>query len=659
MIDDGWKFDRREIGGGGQSVAFDDSQWDNVTLPHTWNAKDGQDGGNNYYRGGAWYRRKLTIDPKDIGKSFFLRFEGAATVADVYVNGTHVGQHRGNFGAFCFEITDYVHAGEDNVVAVRADNSKFDDVPPISGDFTISGGLYRDVHLLTLSPLSVSPTDDASPGVYLTPMGMDGASATVAANVKLRNGHIGTVVAQVICTIIDAKGTPVAVAQTSRRMEARTSTDAGLKLTIPRPHFWNGLRDPYMYRAIVQVKQGEFVVDEVTQPLGLRTFDVDPNHGFFLNGKHYALHGVNRHQDRIDKGWAISKKDLEEDYDFIRELGATAVRLAHYEHSEDEYSLCDQKGLVVWAELAYVNETGAMPGFGENAKQQLRELIKQNYNHPSICFWSLFNELSFGKAQKEEKPEQVQLVRELNALAKELDPTRATVAATHLAPEHPVNWISDLTAFNKYYGWYGGTVADWPIILDDWHMHFPDKRIGLSEYGAGASINQHEYRTVRPDTRSQWHPEEWQCTVHEAVWKAVKDREWIWGTFAWCMFDFASDGRSEGDHMGRNDKGLVTYDRKTRKDAFYFYKANWSNEATVHITASRMNPRPAGLMQVKVYSNCDQLELFLDGATIGVGTGKDGIYLWDANLSPGKHKFVAVGLKDGKTYKDQVVWEIK
>ncbi len=427
MIDDGWRFTRRDVGGGAQTAGHDDSTWSVVNLPHTWNAQDGQDGGNNYYRGAGWYRRLLAIDPAEADKSFFLRFDGAATVTDVYVNGKHAGQHRGNFGAFCFDVTNLVHVGLDNVIAVRVDNRRFDDVPPLSGDFTIFGGLYRDVHLLTLDPLSVTPLDDASPGVYLKPVKHDADSATVQVLTKLRNGRDADMIADVVCKIYDSKGKIVAANTVRQRVAAGTPTDAVMNVAIDRPHYWDGVRDPYLYRAEVEVHAGPVVTDVVTQPLGLRDFNIDPANGFFLNGKRYALHGVNRHQDRLDKGWAIGPKEHEEDYALIREMGATGVRLSHYEHADYFYQLCDRGGLVVWAELAYVNQTGSKPEFGANARQQLRELIKQNYNHPSICFWSLYNELGFGKDGDEEKPEQMRMVEDLNALAHELDPSRPTV----------------------------------------------------------------------------------------------------------------------------------------------------------------------------------------------------------------------------------------
>jgi beta-galactosidase len=652
-LNGGWRFVRRDVANA-QSSSLDDRNWQHVNLPHTWNNLDGQDGGNDYYRGVGWYRRHVSIPASDRGKRFFIRFEATATVADVFVNGTQVGTHRGNFAAFCFDITNQVHIGDDNILAVRVDNSKFHDVPPLSGDFTIFGGLYRDVSLLVREPLCISPIDDASPGVYLTATRIDDKSADVTVTTKLLNAGNAADADLKITVAKDA--TAVTSSTVRQRVDAHATAQAIAIVTIPRPHLWDGVNDPYLYHVIIELLRNGKSVDRVTQPLGLRRFNVDPQLGLILNGRRYPLHGVNRHQDRPNKGWAISHADHEEDFRLIREMGCTGVRLAHYQHAVYFYSLCDQGGLVAWAELPMVNDIGHSGEFAENAKQQLRELIKQNYNHPSIFFWSLYNELAlrgpnFGDEQR--------LVTELRDLAHKLDPTRPTTAATHkMQIDHPVNWIPDLIAFNRYYGWYTGRVNDWPGALDKLHEAFPNRCIGISEYGAGASIFQHEQPTTKPKTGGSWHPEEWQSVVHEAAWDAMKDRPWLWCTFIWNMFDFAADQRHEGDHAGRNDKGLVTYDRKTKKDAFFFYKANWTDEPVIHINDSRFTSRPVGPTQIKIYSNCDDVTLFIDGNRLAPRRSQgDCVFIWrDVMLDPGGHKIQAVGHKAGRTHMDTCNW---
>ncbi|MGD1278054.1 MAG: glycoside hydrolase family 2 TIM barrel-domain containing protein [Tepidisphaeraceae bacterium] len=651
VLSDGWRFVRQDVAGA-QAPLLDDSHWQSVDLPHTYNALDGQDGGDNYYRGPAWYRLHLPLGSEIDGRQVYLRFEGAALMAQVYVNGQKAGEHRGAFAAFCFNITPLVHRG-DNVIAVRVDNAKSPDVPPLVGDFNICGGLYRNVHLLTLNPLCISPTDDASPGVYLTPVQVDSDSATVQVTVELRNDLGRSRSVAVRCSIADAGGRQVAAGTAQQSIPARGTAEARTTLVVRQPHLWNGRDDPYLYRAIVELADGGRTVDLVDQPLGLRHFRVDPNSGFYLNGRSYPLHGVCVHQDYLDRGWAIRPAEIERNYSFIDDIGCTAVRLAHYQHPEYEYALCDRKGIAVWAELALVNDITDSTAFSENAAQQLRELIKQNYNHPSIFFWSLYNEL--GPRTRTDWP----LVSRLNELAHRLDPHRLTVAASHLPTWHPVVWVPDITAFNRYFGWYRPTAADWPVWLDTVHAQHPNRAIGISEYGAGASVIQHEPPTSRPYTLGPWHPEEWQAATHEAAYLAMKQRPWIWGTYVWCMFDFASDARHEGDHAGRNDKGLVTADRKIKKDAFYFYKAQWSSEPFVYITSRRFNPRPPGPADLKVYSNCDSVELFVNGKSLGAQSSADHVFAWrDVPLQLGTCWVQALGQKNARQYTDSCAWTI-
>jgi beta-galactosidase len=652
ILKTGWRFIRKDIPSA-QSTGFNDADWQTVTLPHTWNALDGQDGGDNYYRGACWYRLNLPIDSTDTAKQLFLRFEAASLVADLYVNGQSAGRHVGGFAAFCFDITPLVHSGN-NVIAVRVDNSHSPDIPPLSGDFTICGGLYRDVHLLVLNKISISPTDDASPGIYLKPTQIDRKIAVVNVLARLRNDSENDQTVIVRYAIRDAEDHEVAATQSPQTIPAHSKSDAASNLIINSPHLWNGRDDPYLYHAIVDLIQNGELLDRVVQPLGIRSFRVDAQKGFFLNDHSYPLHGVAVHQDYFNKGWAISSDDIDKSYRLIEEMGCTTVRLAHYQHPEYEYSLCDRTGIVVWAEACLVNRIGDTAAFSENARRQVRELIKQNYNHPSIFFWSLFNEL--GPRTRTDW----QLVHDLNDIAHNLDPDRRTVAASHLPAEIPLNGYTDIIGFNRYFGWYTGTIADWPTELDKLRVALPNGTIGISEYGAGASIHQHENPTTQPSTKGHWHPEEWQSIVHEAAWRAIKERPWLWGTYVWNMFDFASDARDEGDTPGRNDKGLVTADRETKKDAFYFYKANWTSHPFVHICEKRFDPRPAGPAQLKVYSNCDSVELILNGKSLGKRSSSDHVFVWNqVPLSQGKIELTATGEKNRNQFADRCSWVVK
>ena len=646
-VNDGWRFDRADAAGA-EAATFDDAAWQPVTLPHTWNNVDGQDGGNNYHRGPAWYRRHLSYDPAWAGRRVYLRVGAANTDAAVYVNGKQAGTHRGGFAAFCFDVTDLLHGG-DNVVAVRVDNAKDKDVPPLSADFTFFGGLYRGVQLVVADPLSVSPVDDAGPGVYVRQdaVSADEAKLTVTTVVRNRSGRVRP--ATVHCEVAGAS------ADSTLGLPDGQSGSVEQHLIIPHPHLWDGRRDPFEYPVHVTVADNATVTDAVDQRVGLRSYRVDPEHGFSLNGHPYRLFGVNRHQDRVDAGWAVSADDERGDFRNITDLGCTALRLSHYEQSPSFYDLCDGGGVVVWAEIPLVNEITESPAFGDNAEQQLRELIKQNYNHPSICFWGLFNELHGGKSE----PQELALVGRLNDAAHRLDPVRPTTSASNQSVKDPLAMITDVAAYNRYTGWYSGHMDEWPRTVDEIHAAHPDRCFGISEYGAGAAVTQHEPWPVKqPKTGGKWHPEEYQASVHERAWAAMKDRPWLWGTFLWCLHDFAADQRNEGDHPGRNDKGLVTYDGQTRKDAFYFYQANWSDKPMVYVADRRFTPRPAADADgpLKVYSNCDQLAVTVDGQPVPAIPPNDVHVSWwrSVQLKPGENHIEAVGTRGGVRVSDAV-----
>ncbi len=656
-LDANWRFLRQDVPAA-SAPAFDDSAWEKVTLPHTWNAQDGQDGGSNYYRGPAWYRTHLAVTPA-AGKSYFLQFDGAALVADVFLNGKPVGTHAGGFQAFCFDITPLLNPTGDNVLAVKVNNARDPRVAPLAGDFTIFGGLYRHVHLLTRNNFSIAPIDDgiASPGIYLKQSNVSADKADVEATINIMGGPgapKGPVTIQ--WTLLDADHKALqtgAVGVNLTTVNAGTlitsPSEATAKFSIDRPHLWNGIQDPYMYSVQIDVKSGDTILDSDTQPLGLRFFRVDPDKGFFLNGRPYSLHGVNRHQDRLDKGWAISRADMEEDYRLIAGMGCTAVRLAHYQHDQYFYDLCDRGGMAVWAELCLVNDIDLAPEFAQISKQQLTELIKQNYNHPGIFFWSIYNEQHMAVTDQP----RLGLVSSLNALARQLDSTRLTVGASDRPPAHPITLLTDLTAYNRYDGWYTGAPEAWPATLDTLRQALPARAYSMSEYGAGASVIQHQENPPKPTTTARWHPEEWQCLVHEAAWKALAARPYIWGTFLWNFADFGVDSRSEGDTLGRNDKGLVTYDRKIKKDAYYFYQATWTPPTTMPMVHINLPEKlPYSPTQIKVYSNCDAVELFADGKSLGTKLAPDHIFIWNSLKLPaqGAVKIAA----DGKTAKTAV-----
>ncbi len=657
-LDQGWRFLGSESPGA-LAPAFDDSAWSPVDLPHTWNALDGQDGGG-YRRGAGWYRRHYRAPAALSGRRLYLQFDGACLMADVYVNGAHVGTHQGGFARFRFDVTDALKPGADNVIAVRVDNSSLG-IPPASSDFTLFGGLYRDVSLLVTDPVQVATMDRASSGVFVEQgeVSKDRADLLVRAEIENHGALPRTV--DVLMQVLDAARGPVPGAEVKLRLEiaAGGSEDITKKVSVARPHLWDGRRDPYLYSLRVEVRPvaangspGE-VSDAVEEPLGLRSFSVDPDRGFILNGHPLDLRGFNRHQDWPDKGWAVSRDDEAVDFGLMLEAGATAVRLSHYQQSQYWLERCDRAGLVAWAEIPDWQRILGTAQFLESAKAQLAEMISQNYNHPSVCFWCIGNETG--------GPAALPTLRALQPYARLLDPTRPTTYAANHDSGDPKDWVTDVVAFNRYDGWYRGDLSNFGAFLDQAHREHPRNAIGLSEFGAGASIFQHEENPSRPRPSGPYHPEEYQCLYHEAYLAALKARPYVWCKFIWCLHDFPSDGRNEGDHPGRNDKGLVTFDRKVRKDAFYLYKANWSEEPVVHLTDSRFTDRASATTQVKVYSNADEVTLEVNGARVGALRDPSGsrVFTWrGVPLAPGPNRVTARVTIGGREYSDSCVWTL-
>jgi beta-galactosidase len=647
-----WRFTLNDVAGAEQS-GFDDSGWQTVTLPHCWGWAEAQ-AGKDYYRGPGWYRRELAVIAQP-GKRYFLRFEAASLVADVYLNGKKLGEHRGGFGAFCFEITQQLAATGTNLLAVRVDNSKVPDIAPLAGDFSVYGGLYRPVHLIVTEEENISLLDHGSPGVVWSQTSVNETQAVLDVTAQVSNGTTKKTPLKLVATVLDADGKVIVASEQSAPLAPRESAPYFIRLTVPQPHLWNGRKDPYLYKAVIELRStNDLVLDRVEQPLGLRYFSVDPDNGFFLNGQPYHLHGVDRHQDFIDKGWAITEADMDTDMALLKELGATVIRCAHYQHSDYFYSLCDRAGILVWAEIPQVNIIRATPEFENTSQSQLLDLIRQNINHPAIFVWSLGNEI--GTSSDDPHREQM----DLKAIAHGEDPTRPTIEATMTAARPQMNRIPDLLGWNIYPGWYRGTKEDYGRELDSHRDSSQHGGFCVSEYGAGANTAQHEQNPVQPTPKGPWHPEEWQAEVHEAAWAALKQRPFVWGTFVWCMFDFAVSTRHEGSQEGLNDKGLVTRDRKTRKDAFYFYKANWSDEPMVYIASHRFIERTNAVTDVKIYSNASEPELFLNDVSQGKrNEGVNGVFIWkDITLSPGENKIAAHAEKNGHALKDECVWTL-
>ena len=614
-----------------------------VDLPHTWNAQDALSGKIDYKRGIGNYEKNLFIRPEWKGKRLFIRFEGVNNIADVFINRRHIGEHRGGYGAFIFEITGKVEYGKENSILVRVNNGEQLDIMPLVGDFNFYGGIYRDVHLLITDETCISPLDYASPGVRLIQDSVSHRYAKVRATVDLSNGSSGNQKVELNVRLLDGQRV-VKEGTKNVNLSGNEVMQQELTFEIDQPHLWNGRQDPFLYQAEVTLFRNGQMVDRVTQPLGLRFYRIDSDKGFFLNGKHLPLKGVCRHQDRSEVGNALRPQHHEEDAALMLEMGVNAVRLAHYPQATYFYDLMDKNGIIVWAEIPFVGPGGYndkgfvdLPAFRANGKEQLKELIRQHYNHPSICVWGLFNELT----ELGDNP--VEYIKELNVLAHQEDTTRPTTSASNQMGD--LNFITDAIAWNRYDGWYGGTPADLGKWLDRMHKDHPEICIAISEYGAGASIYHQQDSLVKTVPTSWWHPENWQTYYHIENWKTISSRPYVWGSFVWNMFDFGAAHRTEGDRPGINDKGLVTFDRKVRKDAFYFYKANWNREKPMlYLTGKRNTVRTQRLQTITAFTNLSGAELFVNGKSYGKAIPDSyAILEWkNVELEPGENEIKVV-----------------
>ncbi len=648
LINDNWKFTY------GYEVKR--NVFERIDLPHTWNAIDAHSGELDYYRGLGNYEKDVYIDEAWKNKRLFLKFYGVNTIANVFINGQHIGEHRGGYTAFIYELTDKVQYGHKNTIMVRANNAPQLDIMPLLGDFNFYGGIYRNVELILGDQALISPLDYASSGLYLTQKKVTRAQAEVEALVKISNPK------QLSGLYLTLK----VINEESVVIEKKVSIDPSqqdvkIPLTINKPRLWNGIKDPFMYKVEVRLTDGKTVNDNITQTLGLRYYHVDPDKGFFLNGEHLALHGVCRHQDRALVGNALRQEHHDEDLVIMQEMGANAIRLSHYPNAPYVYNMLDKAGFISWSEIPFVGPGGYrdkgfvdQESFKNNGKQQLVEMIRQQYNHPSICFWGLYNEL------KTSGDNPIPYVKELQRLAEAEDPSRITTAASN-TENHQLQEITDLIAWNRYFGWYRGAPKDIGPWLDKVHSERPEFKIGLSEYGAGGSPFHHENDLIKPKATGRWHPESWQAHYHEEYWKVIDQRPYIWGTFIWNMFDFGAVHRSEGEVIGQNDKGLVTIDRRIKKDVFYFYKANWNTEDKfTYICERRFDIRNTAQTSVRVYSNCEEVELIVNGVSQGKLEGEYGIFPWkDIALTKGKNTIKTIGLSGKETYTDSCVWTLQ
>ncbi|MEF2879161.1 MAG: glycoside hydrolase family 2 TIM barrel-domain containing protein [Blautia sp.] len=627
-LNDNWKFIQKDAGLP-QTLPAD---WQDVNLPHCWNAVDGHDGNGSYDRGKYWYAKSFSTPKQPLGGGkLFVEVLAAGQQATVYMNGKEVAYHEGGYSIFRADITEQCKEEGENLLVIACSNELKDSVYPQSADFTFYGGLYRGVNLISVPDAHFDLEYYGGPGIQVTPTPTEGgASFEIVSYVKNVDENF-----TVLYTICDAQGQEVAQA-------CRPAESPAVTVFVPDAQLWE-IDSPYLYTVKAVLQRRNEAYDEISVQAGVRSFSCHPDKGFIINGKETPLRGVSRHQDMLYKGNALTREDHYTDAKIIKELGANTIRLAHYQHSQDFYDACDEMGFVVWAEIPFISVMNPDPAAHENCISQLKELIIQNYNHPSICFWGISNEILIGGISEK----LVENHHELNALAKSLDPTRlTTIAHVSMTPiEGPMHHITDVESYNHYFGWYGGKMEDNGPWMDNFHKIHPDICLGLSEYGCEGIITYHG-----PNPACKDYSEEYQALYHEHMAKMLDERPWIWSSHVWNMFDFGCAARNEGGVAGRNNKGLVTIDRKTKKDSYYIYKAYWNKEPMVHLCGKRYAQRAGETTQIRVYSNQPSVTLYLNGEKVEEQSA-DKVFVFQVALAEGFNTLLAVAgeVKDTMT----------
>ncbi|MCD7931645.1 MAG: beta-galactosidase [Tannerellaceae bacterium] len=632
-----------------------EADWEEVEIPHTWNAKDMQTRANNFYEGVGYYRKTYFMPADWDTKRVFLRFEGVGAVAEVYVNGSLVTTHKGGYSAFACEIGTLLKAGEENEIIVKADSSSRPDVIPVNHVlFGVYGGMYRPVWLIATETTNICVTDHASAGVYITQKNVSKKKADVRVKVKLDNSTLQPAKLNLNNTLYNQAGKAIATDNRFFELSPQGVQSIESSFTIKNPTLWNGRKNPYLYKVVTRLYENGKLIDEVIQPLGLLNIEIKAGDGFYLNGEKYPMYGVCRYQDWWGLGSALKNEHHDFDLETIMDLGATTVRFAHYQQSEYLYSRCDSLGLIIWAEIPFVNRVSGQEA--ENAHSQLREMIRQGFNHPSIYVWGLHNEVYRPHEYTKE------LTKSLHDLAKTEDPDRYTVSVNgygHM--EHPVNLNADIQGMNRYFGWYEKTIQDMKPWIEKMETEYPDQIFMLTEYGADANIHhQTEYIGDALSWTKEFYPETFQTKTHEYHWSVIAEHPYIIASYLWNTFDFCAPLWTRGGVPARNMKGLMTFDRKVKKDSYFWYKANWSEDPVLYLTERRNKDREKEITKVTVYSNIGTPEVYLNGQKLtGIRKGYTDVhYVFDkVKLQRGTNMLKAVIEKNGKIYEDKIEWQ--
>ena len=624
-----WRFIQKDAGLP-QTLPED---WQKIDLPHSWNAVDGHDGNGSFDRGRYWYAKSFETPRQPLaGGRVYVEFPAAGQQATVYVNGTEVAYHEGGYSAFRADVTDLCAEEGENLLVVACSNENKSSVYPQAADFTFYGGLYRGVNLISVPAAHFDLDYFGGPGLQVTPVPCECGGATFEMVSWVTGGDENFTV---LYSVKDAQGREVASA-------VRPADQTKVTVYVPDVTRWD-IDNPYLYTVTATLQRRNEAYDEISARVGVRSFSCDPQKGFIINGAETPLRGVSRHQDQLYKGNALSREDHYSDARIIKEQGANTIRLAHYQHSQDFYDACDELGFVIWAEIPFISVMNPDPAAHQNCISQMKELIIQNYNHPCICFWGVSNEILIGGISEQ----LVENHKELNALCKELDPTRlTTIAHVSMTPiESPMHGITDVESYNHYFGWYGGKTEENGPWLDNFHKVHPEICLGLSEYGCEGIITYHG-----PNPACKDYSEEYQALYHEHMAKVLDERPWMWSSHVWNMFDFGCAARNEGGVAGRNNKGLVTMDRKTKKDSYYVYQAYWSKTPMVHLCGKRYAQRAGETTEIKVYSNQPTVALYLNGKLVEEKSA-DKVFAFTVALEEGFNIVVAAAgsLKDSMT----------
>lgn len=629
--------------------------WEKVEIPHTWNAQDMQVKANDFYQGAAYYKKTCLVPVEWRNKRIFLRFEGVGACAKVYVNGTLAATHKGGYSAFACEIGALLKPEEENEIIVRADNRSRPDVIPVNHVlFGVYGGIYRPVWLIATDSCHIAVTDYASPGVYVTQRNVSSKQADVQVRVKLENAAMQPVPVCWETQIQDGEGKTVETSSREITLTTQGVQTYSCDFRIKNPKLWQGRKRPYLYKVVTRLVRGGKVIDEMIQPLGLRTYEIRGGEGFFLNGEKYPMYGVTRHQDWWRLGSALKNEHHDADLAMIMDVGATTVRFAHYQQSDYLYARCDSLGLIIWAEIPFVNRVTGEEA--ENARNQLRELIRQSFNHPSIYVWGLHNEVYHPHTYTKE------LTQSLHDLAKTEDPSRYTVSVNGYGTmEHPVNLNADIQGMNRYFGWYEQEIQDIEPWVEHLEKNYPSQKLMLTEYGADANLaHQTEYLGNSLNWTKEFYPETFQTKTHEYQWGVIAKHPYIIASYLWNTFDFCAPLWVRGGVPARNMKGLVTFDRKIKKDAYFWYKANWSEEPVLYLTQRRNKDREKQQTSITVYSNVGVPRVYLNGKELPAPRqGYTAVhYVWDSvGLEQGTNTIRAVAERSGQTYEDTIEWK--